>query len=88
VEMVRALDLPFGVVINRADIGDQETNSYCQSSCIDILAEIPDDRRIAETYSRGDLVCQVLPEFETVFESILAGSLQYMRSDEILCLQN
>jgi len=88
VEMVQALDLPFGVVINRADIGDQETNSYCQSSCIDILAEIPDDRRIAETYSRGDLVCQVLPEFETVFESILAGSLQYMRSDEILCLQN
>jgi len=71
VEMVRALELPFGIVINRADVGDQETRSYCAAQGIEILAEIPDDRRIAESYSRGELICAVLPDYESLFASIL-----------------
>ena len=30
VEMVRALKLPFAVVINRADVGDGDTKAYCR----------------------------------------------------------
>jgi MinD superfamily P-loop ATPase len=73
VEMVLALDLPFAVVINRADTGDQNTACFCRSGNIDVLAEIPDDRRIAEAYSRGELLCQALPEYQTLFESVLDG---------------
>lgn len=73
VEMVRALELPFAVVINRADTGDENTAVYCQSNNIDILGQIPDDRRIAEAYSRGELLCQALPEYQTLFESVLDG---------------
>ena len=72
VEMTRALTLPFGVVINRADIGDDETRKYCDAEQIDILAEIPDDRRIAEVYSRGELVCRALPEYRRLFSDLLA----------------
>ena len=32
VEMVRALELPFAVVINRADVGDGETRRYCAAA--------------------------------------------------------
>jgi len=71
VEMVRILMLPFGVIINRADVGDDRTRNYCQSEQIDILAEIPDDRRIAEAYSRGELVCKALPEYRHVFSELL-----------------
>ena len=71
VEMVRALGLPFGIVINRADVGDNEVYLYCQRNNIKILAEIPDDRRIAESYSRGELICEDLPEYVPIFDKLL-----------------
>ena len=72
VEMVRALRLPFGVVINRYDLGDRETQLYCRSNSIDVLAEIPDDRSIAEAYSRGEMVCEVIPQYGSVFAQLLS----------------
>jgi MinD superfamily P-loop ATPase len=60
VEMVRALGLPFAVVINRADAGDDRVRRYCQRQRIPVLAEIPDDRAVAEAYSRGQLICQTV----------------------------
>jgi len=71
VEMVRALRLPFAVVINRADTGDRRTQQYCQREAIEILAEIPDDRRVAEAYSAGTLACETLPEFRRSIEKLL-----------------
>lgn len=71
VEMVRALKLPCGVVINRAGIGDRRTHSYCQQARIKLLAEIPDDRRIAEAYSRGELICDALPDYAALFSKLL-----------------
>ncbi len=53
VETVRALGIPFGVVINRAGSGDDRVHEYCAAEGIDVLLEIPDDRRIAEAYARG-----------------------------------
>ncbi len=71
VEMVRALHLPFGVVINRSDSGDRETRAYCRRHRIDVLAEIPDNRRVAEAYSRGVLACEAVPEFRERLEDLL-----------------
>ena len=72
VEMIRALKLPFGVVINRADLGDRETHLYCQGNGIGILAEIPDDRQIAEAYSRGEMACEAIPKYGSVFARLLS----------------
>lgn len=71
VEMIKTLRLPMGVVVNRADVGDRLTWEYCNDSEIPILAEIPDDRRIAEAYSRGELFIQGLPEYRSVFRNLL-----------------
>jgi MinD superfamily P-loop ATPase len=64
VEMVRALNLEFGLVINRCDIGDEEVRNYCRRERIPLLLEIPDDRRIAEAYSRGEMAVEALPELK------------------------
>ncbi len=56
VGMVRAIGLPFGTVINRSDIGDNQTEQYCQDEGIDILMRIPFDRGLAESYSRGEMM--------------------------------
>jgi len=72
VEMVRALKLPFGVVVNRADLGDRQMRSYCDTNRIKVLAEIPDDREIAEAYSRGEMVCEAIPKYGSVFARLLS----------------
>lgn len=70
VEMVRALQRPMGVVINRADIGDDRVERYCAREGIPIWGRIPHDRRIAEAYSRGDMAVDVLPETAVYFDKI------------------
>ena len=70
VETVRELAIPFGVVINRVGIGDDRVQVYCRSQDIPVLAEIPDDRRIAEAYSRGRLIVEALPEYRGLFEEL------------------
>jgi len=72
VEMVRALRLPFGVVINRAGSGEAETHDYCRRQDIEILAELADDRRVAEAYSRGALACEAVAGFGAALEQLLA----------------
>lgn len=71
VDMLRVLKLQFGVVINRADIGDQAVFDYCANESIEVLLQIPDDRRIAEAYSRGQIAIQALPEYARLFVSLL-----------------
>ena len=73
VEMVRALKLSFGVLINRADSGDFQTRQFCETSRIPILAEIPDVRAVAEAYSRGVLAAEVSQHYREGFERLLAA---------------
>ena len=67
VGMTRELSLPFGVIINRCDVGDDRVKKYCEEEQIELLLEIPDNRRIAEAYSKGELVLEVAPEYEGKF---------------------
>jgi len=70
VEMLKKLAIPCGVVINCADIGDDEVNKYCESEKIPILMTIPWDRKIAEAYSRGTPLIEALPEFGNKFSKL------------------
>lgn len=71
VEMVRELGIPFGVVINRDGIGNGDTEEYCNSQSIPILTKIPEDRRIAEVYSRGDMIIDEMPGMKETFLNLL-----------------
>ena len=70
VDTVRELRLPFGVVINRVGIGDDRVQRFCSEASIPLLLEIPDDRRIAEAYSRGELIVEALPEYRAHFKRL------------------
>ena len=71
VGVLEELSIPFGVFINRSDIGTGETKSFCEKRSIPVLAELPDDRRIAEAYSRGECALDVLPEYGELFGALL-----------------
>jgi len=70
-EAVEVLDIPFGVFLNRADTGTGETASFCARKGIPILGSLPDNRRIAEAYSRGELIVEAIPEYTDVFAGLL-----------------
>ncbi len=62
VEMVRALRLNAVVAVNRVGLGDDRVRRYCEDEGLDIVLELPDDRRVAVAYSRGELLVDALPE--------------------------
>lgn len=70
VEVVRKLGIPFGVIINRSDLGNKKTDEYCTSEHISILMRIPFSKKIAEIYSRGDSIVEVLPEYREKFQRL------------------
>ena len=71
---VQMLHLPFGLVINRSDIGNQDVKDYAASIGMPVLMEIPFDRQIAEATTNGKLMARELPgyreKFLEIFEQI------------------
>jgi MinD superfamily P-loop ATPase len=65
VETMKELKKDFGVVINRFGIGNDDVLKYCEDEQIQVLAKIPNDRRIAELYSEGKLIYKEFPEVKT-----------------------
>jgi MinD superfamily P-loop ATPase len=63
----RILNIPCGLVINRSDIGDDKVKEFANREDLPVLLEIPFDRRIAEAYSRGDMIVDVMPEWKAKF---------------------
>ena len=71
VDVMDRIGIPYGVIINRSDIGDDETQKYLKNKGVDILMEIPFDRRIAELYSKGIPFVPELPEYRKKFQDML-----------------
>jgi MinD superfamily P-loop ATPase len=65
VKMVRALGLRCVVAVNRADLGDDRVRRFCAAEGIEIVLELPNDRRLAEAYARGDLLIEAVDGLET-----------------------
>jgi len=67
VAAAQILNIPHGLVINRCDLGDSKTKNYADEMNLPILMEIPFNREIAEAYSRGEMLVDVMPEWKDMF---------------------
>ncbi|MFW5793293.1 MAG: P-loop NTPase [Bacteroidota bacterium] len=74
VETLRLMDIPCGVIINRAGIGDNVVFDYLEKENIDVLMEIPFEKEIAFYYSWGEIIAknrqQWSEELINMFDSI------------------
>lgn len=70
VEVVRKLNIPFGIILNQCDIGDDRVQQYCKQNNIDILMEIPYNRKIAEAYSKGISILDSISEYKDKFQGL------------------
>jgi len=67
VETVKELQIPLGIIINRADIGDSQVEDYCQRENIPVLMTIPFDRDIAVAYSEGKSIIETQLAYKQKF---------------------
>ena len=70
---VKMLEIPCGLVINQSDMGDDQVKKYAKEEDIPVLMEIPFDRRIAEAYSRGEMIVEAMPEWKEKFLELYHG---------------
>ncbi len=70
VEVLRKLKIPCGVVINRADLGNNKTEAYCKRENIPVLMRIPFKKEIAMAYSKGEPMVKAFPEYKKDFQSL------------------
>jgi MinD superfamily P-loop ATPase len=78
---VNILGIPCGLIINRSDLGDDRVREYVNSEGVPILMEIPFDRKIAESYSKGEMLVEAMPEWKEKFKEL------FHRIEEIISHQ-
>lgn len=70
VAALEELNIPYGVILNRADVGTDDTRDYLKSKGIPLLMEIPFKRRIAEGYAQGQTLIDIQPEWKKAFSDL------------------
>ncbi len=82
---LRTIDKPFGVIINRAGLGDDTVHRYLMHEGISLLLEVPFRKETAESYSRGKIVSEtdllLAHQLLKITETIIAdnGNSNYKR---------
>jgi len=85
VEVARdELGLPVGVVINRADAGDDGVERFCAEQGIPVWLRIPLDRRIAEAYSEGLPLVRALPKCKDQFLEMYQQMVKHLAASRVI----
>ncbi len=82
VEVMRKLKIPFGVAINRCNLGNEETQKYCEKENIPILINIPFKKEIAVAYSKGIPLVEAFPEYKRNFQDLLNKVISIIKSKQ------
>lgn len=80
VETCRTVGTPCGVVINRHGSGYTGVETYCASEGLPLLGVIPQERGIAEAYSRGEAILGREPRWQRLLLEILAAVFRTMNN--------
>jgi MinD superfamily P-loop ATPase len=63
---------PAGIIINRDGLGDPAIEAQLEALSTPILMRIPFQEEIAARLARGDLLTEILPEYQSAFHSLYA----------------
>jgi MinD superfamily P-loop ATPase len=69
-EMIQELGLKHAVVVNRHEDENISAREFCNEHDVPIIAEIPDDRRVAVAYSRGELASNAVSGYDKRFAEL------------------
>jgi MinD superfamily P-loop ATPase len=70
VETLKSMGKSYGVIVNRAGMGDDEVFNYLNRENIPLMMKIPFDRSIARSYSEGKLLTNEDPSWQMQFNQM------------------
>ena len=70
VDTLKSMDKSCGVIINRADLGNKDIYKYLQLENIPLLMTVPFDKKIAVSYSNGELLTNLYPDWDIKFNQL------------------
>ncbi len=82
VDLVKEIEKPFGVIINKANLGFEKTHKYLKNEKITLLGEIPFSKDYASKYAQGKILEEISPEIEKTYLSILSQLFEKLNIDE------
>ena len=71
VELFNDLQKPFGVIVNKAGLGNGEVFSFLAENQIDLLGEIPFSKEYAANYASGNILKNIPAEIESKYATII-----------------
>ena len=71
VDTIKELNIPFGIIINRAKNNYKKVNEYCADNNIQILLEIPENIKAAQSYSMGKSIIDAMPYLKSELRNML-----------------
>ena len=71
VALIKELNLPFGLVINKAGLGSKDIYDYIESENIVLMGEIPFNEAYASSYAKGLITEEISKEIDEAYHSII-----------------
>ncbi len=84
IDTLQELQLPFAVVINRYEQPDNCVDIFCRQQNIEVLLRIPQQRKIAEAYSRGESLVSAAPQLKPSLQQLLNAIRSVIREEVAL----
>jgi len=81
------IDKPYGVIVNRAGLGNSDVYIWLKENNIPLLFEIPFSEKIARIYSEGSLLAAMDPEYRNEFFK-LTNKIGHMIKNQITSVRN
>lgn len=70
-ETLHEIGIPFGVIVNRAGLGNNDVYRWLKEKNIPLLMEIPFDKEIARVYSEGNILVEGNHDYNNLFLKLL-----------------
>ncbi len=70
IEMLKILQKPYGVIVNKAGLGSDEVYSFLETNNIEFLGKIPFAKEYAAQYATGNILKNIPVDIETTYHEI------------------
>lgn len=70
VDLLNEIAIPFGIIVNKAGLGNDDIYEFINKNNIELLGKIPFSKSYAENYSKGELLKNIPSELENIYQQI------------------
>jgi len=71
VDLLYDLNIPFGAIVNKAGLGNNDVYDFLKEKKIELLGKIPFSKDYARNYSNGNLIHSVPAEISNCYNQII-----------------